>query len=123
MPKCLMLAIFNLAGGEVLLILALLLILVGAKRLPELWKGLGNGFARFRDESDGLAREAGESLGGIYGKPAGEALTPNNETAELYDPAVFHTGNASARGIKRNWIRRLGRFSLSVWRFILARFN
>ena len=51
-----MLGLFNLGGGEIILILALVLILFGAKKLPELAKGLGTGIKEFkkatRDVSD-----------------------------------------------------------------------
>jgi len=40
--------LFNLGGGEIVLILALVLILFGAKKLPELAKGLGNGIKEFK---------------------------------------------------------------------------
>ena len=43
-----MLGLFNLGGGEIILILALVLILFGAKKLPELAKGLGNGIKEFK---------------------------------------------------------------------------
>ena len=43
-----MLAIFSLGGGEIILILAIVLILFGAKRLPELAKGLGQGINEFK---------------------------------------------------------------------------
>ena len=43
-----MLAIFNLGGGEIILILALVLILFGAKKLPELARGLGTGIKEFK---------------------------------------------------------------------------
>jgi len=45
----LMLGLFNLGPGEIILFLALVLILFGAKKLPGLAKGLGEGFWRFRD--------------------------------------------------------------------------
>src|SRR5438270_10671917 len=83
-------------GWEILLILALILMLFAAKRLPDIGRGLGGGFWQFRKSTrrlskdlDQEARDAGESLGGIYGKPAAQALTPDNQTAELYDPAVL----------------------------------
>jgi sec-independent protein translocase protein TatA len=41
-------ALFNLGGGEIILILALILILWGAKILPNLAKGLGEGIDEFR---------------------------------------------------------------------------
>jgi len=45
-------AIFNLGGGEVLLILAIVLILFGAKKLPELAKGFGQGIKEFKKATD-----------------------------------------------------------------------
>jgi sec-independent protein translocase protein TatA len=91
-----MLALFGLGGGEIVLILAVVLILLGVKRLPELGRGLGRGIFEFRkatkevkDEIDEAASDAGQSVGGIYGKPVAEALTPDNHVAELYDPAVL----------------------------------
>jgi len=44
-----MLAIFNLGGGEIILILAIVLILFGAKKLPELARGLGQGIKEFKN--------------------------------------------------------------------------
>lgn len=41
-------ALFNLGGGEIILILALILILFGARKLPELAKGLGQGIKEFK---------------------------------------------------------------------------
>jgi sec-independent protein translocase protein TatA len=43
-----MLGIFNLGGGEIILILAVVLIMFGAKKLPELAKGLGQGIKEFK---------------------------------------------------------------------------
>ncbi len=40
--------LLNLGGGEIILILALVLILFGAKKLPELAKGLGSGIKEFK---------------------------------------------------------------------------
>jgi sec-independent protein translocase protein TatA len=47
-----MLALFNLGGGEIILILAIVLILFGAKKLPELAKGLGQGIKEFKKATD-----------------------------------------------------------------------
>jgi len=105
-------ALFGFGGGEVVLILALIVILVGAKKLPEITRGLGDGFSEFRKRVGGLSKEldqeahdAGESLGGIYGKPAAQALTPDNQTAELYDPAVFQNPRTSKHTTFRDWFR------------------
>jgi sec-independent protein translocase protein TatA len=43
-----MLAAFGLGGMEVILILAVVLILFGAKKIPELAKGLGSGIKEFK---------------------------------------------------------------------------
>jgi sec-independent protein translocase protein TatA len=43
-----MFGLFNLGGGEIILILAVVLILFGAKKLPELAKGLGQGIKEFK---------------------------------------------------------------------------
>jgi sec-independent protein translocase protein TatA len=40
--------LLNLGGGEIILILALVLILFGAKKLPELARGMGQGIKEFK---------------------------------------------------------------------------
>ena len=45
-------AFFNLGTGEILLILLVVLLLFGAKRLPELARGLGKGINELRDAVD-----------------------------------------------------------------------
>ena len=40
---------FNLGTGELLIIFLVILILFGAKRLPELARGLGKGINEFKD--------------------------------------------------------------------------
>src|SRR6266851_5622932 len=103
-----------LGGWELVLILAVILILSGAKRLPEIMRGVGDGVSQFRKELDGEAQDAGKSLGGIYGKPAAEALTPDNQTAELYDPAALRdkdrTGGSRKPTAFLTWSR--------LWRWI-----
>jgi len=41
-------SLLNLGGGEIILILTLILILLGAKRLPELVDGFSQGIKEFR---------------------------------------------------------------------------
>jgi sec-independent protein translocase protein TatA len=52
-----MLAVFGLGGWEVILILAVVLILFGAKKLPELAKGLGQGIREFKKASNEITSE------------------------------------------------------------------
>lgn len=48
-----LLLIGNLGGMEILLIVLLVLLLFGGKKIPELMKGLGKGVKSFRDGMDG----------------------------------------------------------------------
>ena len=50
-------AFFNLGPWEILLVLIVLLVLFGAKRLPELARGLGLGINEFRDAVDSSKKE------------------------------------------------------------------
>lgn len=50
-------AVFGLGGWEVVLILAVVLILFGAKKLPELAKGLGQGIKEFKKASNEVTSE------------------------------------------------------------------
>ncbi|SRR6266481_5303493 len=108
--------LFNLGGAEIILILALVLILFSAKKLPDLAKGLGDGLLKFRKRVDDEATEAGRSLGGIYGKPGAEALTPDNQVAELYDPDILENDSAPQKrnnillSLFRKFVTRLRRF-------------
>ena len=47
----------NMGGGEIMLILAVVLLLFGGKKLPELARGLGKGLRDFKDASEGVKRE------------------------------------------------------------------
>ena len=106
----------SLGGGELVLILALFLILLMAKKLPEIMRGMGDGMSEFRKELDRQAHDAGKSAGGVFGKPAAEALTPDNQTAELYDPAVFRGGRR-----KRSFLQLLRDLCLRILRWLRIR--
>ena len=56
------LAFFNLGPWEILLILIVILILFGARRLPELARGLAKGINEFRDAVDSSKKEIVNSL-------------------------------------------------------------
>ncbi len=57
-----MFGIFNLGGGEIILILALVLILFGAKKLPELAKGLGTGIKEFKKATREVTDEVSHAM-------------------------------------------------------------
>ena len=50
-------AMFGLGGGEIVLILAVVLLLFGAKKLPELARGLGQGIKEFKKASNEVTDE------------------------------------------------------------------
>lgn len=52
----------NLGGSEVLIILVVLLLFFGAKRIPELAKGLGKGVREFKDATTGATRAMNDEL-------------------------------------------------------------
>jgi sec-independent protein translocase protein TatA len=111
---------FFLGGWEIVLISTVVLILFGAKRLPEIARGLGDGFRRFRDALDDEAHDAGRSIGGIHGKPAAQALTPDNQVAEFYDAEEFRREQAPHHRWKifsaRWWLGLIWRLVRSVLR-------
>jgi sec-independent protein translocase protein TatA len=57
-----MFGIFNLGGGEIILILALILIMFGAKKLPELAKGLGQGIKEFKKATKEVTDEVSNAM-------------------------------------------------------------
>ncbi len=77
-----MFAIFNLGGGEIILILALVLILFGAKKLPELAKGLGTGIKEFKKATREVTEEVTSAMDD---SPAPRRLpsTPPPETTPI----------------------------------------
>ena len=53
---------FGLGGGEILLILFIILLLFGAKKLPELAKGLGKGINEFKKASKDIKDEVEQAI-------------------------------------------------------------
>src|SRR5438128_612058 len=62
-------ALFNLGGGEIILILALILILFGARKLPELAKGLGQGIKEFKKATREVTDEIQNSVDDTHYTP------------------------------------------------------
>ncbi len=49
--------LFSLGGPEIILIVLVVLLLFGAKKIPELMKGLGRGIREFKDASQEIKKE------------------------------------------------------------------
>jgi sec-independent protein translocase protein TatA len=75
-----MLGLFNLGGGEIILILALVLILFGAKKLPELAKGLGTGIKEFKKATREVTDEVQNAMEETPAPPA-KRLPPSQTVA------------------------------------------
>lgn len=54
--------IFNIGGQEMILILLVVLLLFGGRKIPELMRGLGRGIREFNDAKDNVKREIEEGM-------------------------------------------------------------
>ena len=55
----------NLGGGEVVLILLVILLMFGGKGIPNIAKALGKGIREFKDATNGIQKDVMQSTGGI----------------------------------------------------------
>jgi sec-independent protein translocase protein TatA len=53
---------FNLGGGEIFVILLIVLLLFGAKRIPEIARGLGRGIRQFKDAANDIQEDIEKSV-------------------------------------------------------------
>jgi sec-independent protein translocase protein TatA len=65
-----MLALFDVGGTQLILILALILIFFGAKRIPDLAKGLGQGIKEFKKATREVSDEIHNSASDTPVRPA-----------------------------------------------------
>jgi sec-independent protein translocase protein TatA len=95
-----MLGLFNLGGGEIILILALVLILFGAKKLPELAKGLGTGIKEFKKATREVTEEVSNAMDET--PPPAKRLPPTTPapTPESTPVQTDHTVPQSSAGTK-----------------------
>lgn len=70
-------------GWEIVLILAVVLILFGAKKLPELAKGLGQGIKEFKKATNEVTSEINNAMDdNRYSQPRQIDNPPQNKPAE-----------------------------------------
>ena len=77
-----MFGLFNLGGGEIILILALILILFGARKLPELAKGLGQGIKEFKKATKEVTDEVQSAMDDHPTPPSQKRLPSNTPTSQ-----------------------------------------
>jgi sec-independent protein translocase protein TatA len=76
-----MFGLFNLGGGEIILILALVLILFGAKKLPELARGMGQGIKEFKKATREVTEEVQNAADEAAAPPPAKRLPPQGTQA------------------------------------------
>src|SRR3989442_7572801 len=94
-----MFGLFNLGGGEIILILALILILFGAKKLPELAKGLGQGIKEFKKATKEVTDEVSQAMDETPPPPPPQKRLPDNtvQSAEAEQPHAVSQSSPDAK--------------------------
>jgi sec-independent protein translocase protein TatA len=92
-----MLGIFNLGGGEIILILAVVLILFGAKKIPELAKGLGQGIKEFKKATREVTEEVHNAMEETPAPPPPQKKLP---APTVITTEAEHTVSQSSPGQK-----------------------
>ena len=88
-----------IGGWEIVLILAVVLILFGAKKLPELAKGLGQGIKEFKKATREVTDELNTAMDDNPPPPQ-RRLPPANVEAEAPQPTVSQSAPSPAPGTK-----------------------
>ncbi|MHA4894260.1 twin-arginine translocase TatA/TatE family subunit [Pedobacter sp. PWIIR3] len=83
----------NMGGGEIMLILAVVLLLFGGKKLPELARGLGKGIRDFKDASEGVKREIHRNINSVGIADDIDSVINDNNTGSRYHPEETATSN------------------------------
>jgi sec-independent protein translocase protein TatA len=80
------LAVLGLSGGELVLVLVVILVLFGSKRIPEFAKGLGKGINEFKKAS----REVTDEIERVGDEPpsAPKAPAANSTTQSASPPSA-----------------------------------
>ena len=83
-----------ISGGEIFIIMVVVLLLFGANKIPEIARGLGKGMREFRKATDDIKREINESSSNIVediSPQCGGELDSNNFNITLKEMThIFH---------------------------------
>lgn len=63
-----LLALFNLGTGEIIIIVAIILLLFGGKKIPELMRGLGKGVKSFKQGMNEIEDEIKKPIDDLNNK-------------------------------------------------------
>jgi sec-independent protein translocase protein TatA len=73
-------AVLGLSGGELVLVMVVILVLFGAKRIPEFAKGLGKGINEFKKASREVTDEIQRAGEDLPPAPPAPSPSPNTQT-------------------------------------------
>ena len=83
------LAVLGLSGGELIIVLVAILVLFGAKKIPEFAKGLGQGIKEFKKASSDVTNEFQNAMNQETPPPAPPVKPPAApETAAANPPST-----------------------------------
>jgi sec-independent protein translocase protein TatA len=83
------LAVLGLSGGELIVVLVAILVLFGAKRIPEFAKGLGQGIKEFKKASNEVTQEFQNAMDeSHYSKPSPPPTPTITETEHHNTPTT-----------------------------------
>ena len=87
------LAVLGLGGGEMILIFAVILIMFGAKKIPEFAKGIGQGMKEFKKASREVSDELQSAMdveSAPASKPVPKAISQSSTELSASAPAASH---------------------------------
>jgi sec-independent protein translocase protein TatA len=90
------LAVLGLSGGELILVLGAVLILFGAKKIPEFAKGLGQGMKEFKKASREVTEELENAMSTDVPPPPPKKISPPINTEPASAEVITTTPTASA---------------------------
>ena len=72
----------SLGWNEILLILMVVLLLFGGRKIPELMRGLGKGIREFNDAKNNVRKEIEEGINEKEHQPAGTTTASSTTTTQ-----------------------------------------
>ena len=83
------LAVLGLSGGELVLVLVVILVLFGAKRIPEFAKGIGKGITEFKKASREVTDEIERAVDEPPPPPPSKAPPANSNAETSAQPSAM----------------------------------